>query len=244
MFSGGGVYLKFGQGSTMSRNIISGNETQFGAGVYIDHHAGTQVTNCTIAENTAESWAGGIYTASFSYPQVENCILYGNSAEEHTSIFVSGDDSLTINYSDIEGGWEGTGNISADPLFVNPSGGNYNLSWINYPAQDSTKSPCIDSGNPSAALFDPDSTRCDMGALYFPQSIAIHDLRIEIESEDIILMWDSVEGAVFYRAYAADNPYGLNFIMIGEVSAPDTVFTDVGAAAAGAKFYRVTYFRE
>ena len=33
----------------------------------------------------------------------------------------------------------GEGSISADPLFINPNSGDYNLSW---------GSPCIDSGDP------------------------------------------------------------------------------------------------
>ena len=46
--------------------------------------------------------------------------------------------------------------ILADPLFVSREKGNLHLSW---------PSPAINAGNPE--LLDPDSTRADIGALYF-----------------------------------------------------------------------------
>ena len=57
------------------------------------------------------------------------------------------------------GGWTGSGNIDADPLFVDPVNGDFHLQ---------AGSPCIDTGDPSSPL-DPDGTRADMGAYYFDQ---------------------------------------------------------------------------
>ena len=59
-------------------------------------------------------------------------------------------------------------NIFLDPLFADPLNGNYQITWANYPTPDSTKSPCIDAGNPSSPL-DPDNTVADIGAFYFHQ---------------------------------------------------------------------------
>ena len=47
---------------------------------------------------------------------------------------------------------------------------NFHLTWANFPDPDSTKSPCIDAGNPAFAL-DPDSTFTDMGAFFFDQRV-------------------------------------------------------------------------
>jgi predicted outer membrane repeat protein len=79
--------------------------------------------------------------------------------------------SVSISYSDIQGGWTGTGNIDADPLFADPPGGDFQLTWVNYPDPDTSKSPCIDAGDPSSP-FDPDGTVADMGAYYFDQVYA------------------------------------------------------------------------
>ena len=76
---------------------------------------------------------------------------------------------FTVTYSDIEGGWTGTGNIDADPLFV--GGGDYRLQ---------VDSPGIDAGtnigvpdhdldqNPRPQDGDGDGTATvDMGAYEF-----------------------------------------------------------------------------
>src|SRR5690606_2027083 len=48
---------------------------------------------------------------------------------------------VSITYSDIERGWAGTGNISADPLLVDPAAGDWRLG---------PGSPVIDAGNNTA----------------------------------------------------------------------------------------------
>jgi hypothetical protein len=68
--------------------------------------------------------------------------------------------TVTATYSDIEGWWTGTGNINADPLFMDSGNNNYSLLY---------NSPCIDAGDSSSPL-DPDSSRVDMGAYYFDKS--------------------------------------------------------------------------
>ena len=59
-----------------------------------------------------------------------------------------------MNYSDIQGGWEGEGNIDADPLFVNVENGDFSLQ---------NSSPCTDSGNPNLWYNDTDGSSSDMG---------------------------------------------------------------------------------
>jgi hypothetical protein len=243
VYAGGGIYLKFGQGSSIEKCLIYGNSTEFGGGVYIDHQAGVAVVNCTIADNEASMWAGGFFTTTFSFPTVENCIIYGNTGSEHRNVFVSGDDSAAVSYSDVEDGWEGTGNIDGNPLFADAVNGNYSLTWENYPVTDSTKSPCIDSGNPSALFLDPDNTRNDMGAVYFPQqNYVITDLTITIIGGGAVLQWGVIPGAVEYRIYASANPYNIAPILIGVILPPDTVFIDINAVSQGQKFYKVTAY--
>jgi len=54
--------------------------------------------------------------------------------------------SATVTYSDVKDGWPGTGNINADPLFVDPTIYDYHLTW---------DSPCKDTGD-NAAIYIPD----------------------------------------------------------------------------------------
>jgi hypothetical protein len=60
----------------------------------------------------------------------------------------------------------GDGSISANPEFVDPGRGDYNLT---------EGSPCIDSGNPDSSP-DPDGTRADIGAYYFDHPNSIEDV--------------------------------------------------------------------
>ena len=68
-----------------------------------------------------------------SNPNLTNSIMWGNSPE---SIYRDSGTPL-ITYSDIEGGWEGEGNIDDNPLFFDSDNGDYTLQ---------AESPCIDSG--------------------------------------------------------------------------------------------------
>ena len=176
LYAGGGIHFKFGDGYPMDRCVIAGNETQVGGGVYIESHPGVEIINCTISENNAETMGGGVYVATFSHSNLTNTIVWGNWAPEHPAMFVMSTDTVTVAYSDIEGGFEGVGNIEADPLFADGGNWDFGLTWANYPAEDSTKSPCIDGGNPEQEYNDPDGTRNDMGVYYFEQTVSVNDL--------------------------------------------------------------------
>ena len=70
--------------------------------------------------------------------------------------------STTISYSNLEGGWEGEGNIDSDPLFTNSENGIYTLQEGS-PCID-TGTPDIDSGNHYADIPDYCGTAPEMGA--------------------------------------------------------------------------------
>jgi hypothetical protein len=207
--------------------------------VHIQTSPGWLITNCTIADNFAEEYPGGFYTATFSYPSLLNCIVYNNLSPTYPAIFVGGDDSLSVSYSDIEGGWEGEGNIEADPLFAYTVPNPYQITWTNWPIADSTHSPCIDAGNPEPFYFDPDSTRNDIGACYFDQRLTpISDLRITIVGADVILNWSPVLGAVSYKIYASDSPYTLGDL-IAEIPGSNLSYTLLGTVSSCFEFYNV-----
>ncbi|MCK5612241.1 right-handed parallel beta-helix repeat-containing protein, partial [Candidatus Pacearchaeota archaeon] len=82
------------------------------------------IRNCTFTCNTAtgyessELWADAIYVRTDYTVEITNCIIWNGEKP----IRDGWGGNITVSYSDVEGGWTGTGNIDSDPLFVNPIG--------------------------------------------------------------------------------------------------------------------------
>jgi hypothetical protein len=68
----------------------------------------------------ASTQGGGICQASSGTTSVYNCIFWGNTSSSalNKDFFISGGGSFSVNYSDVEQTYAGTGNISQNPLFV------------------------------------------------------------------------------------------------------------------------------
>jgi outer membrane protein assembly factor BamB len=151
-FCGGGVYM-IGSleypNPIIANNLIMGNDADLGDAIYANN-SWARLLNNTVVNNGAGSGDGtqaiGFYSSS---PTIKNCIVWGNGDD------LSG--TAVATYSDIEDGDPGTGNISADPKFVDPANGDFHLQ---------AGSPCIDTGDPGSPA-DPDGTRADMGAYYY-----------------------------------------------------------------------------
>jgi len=172
--NGGGIYLYMGfYGYIFDEVLIKGNHAlnKGGAVFGLDLYSNNVLfTNTTITNNSADISGGGIFNetpySDEANQSFNSCIIHDNSPEE---IVVDSLVDISVTYSNVLGNWSGTGNIDEDPLFIDPDDGNYHLSWINYPDDDYTKSPCINTGDPSLPL-DPDGTITDMGAYPFDHS--------------------------------------------------------------------------
>ena len=148
---------------TISHNLIYDNYAfDLGGGIRCDFSTPTLVNN-TITQNNANE-GGGIYCVQ-STPLIVNTICWDNTANVGNEII----GSPMITYSDIRGGYPGEGNIDDNPLFVDPGMDEFRLQ---------EDSPCIDAGDPASPL-DPDSTRADIGALYYHQFTRINPNNIE-----------------------------------------------------------------
>jgi len=191
-FIAGGIFCYNHSSSTITNCAIADNTAQYGGGIVLLLNCSSQIINCAITGNSATnrtggidcmiessltiinstlegnsgSSGGGIYGNSESSITITNCILWNDSPEE---INTSG--AVSVTYSDIQGGFSGTGNINANPLFVNSGAGDYHLQ---------ADSPCIDTGtNDGAPATDKDGVSrpqdgdgigdaiCDMGAYEF-----------------------------------------------------------------------------
>jgi hypothetical protein len=106
-----------------------------------------EMVNCTFTNNLAGKGGGGIDNYDNSNPTVTNCVLWGNIAPSNPQIHNYGAVSVTVSYSDIQGGWPGVDNIDADPCFVDVSNPDPNL-WN---LRLKSTSPCIDRGDNNAA---------------------------------------------------------------------------------------------
>ncbi len=131
---GGGVW-NAASSPTVTNCIFSGNSAGSGGGIYNRDESFPIVTNCTFSGNSADN-GGGIWNYASS-PTVTNCILWDNGEE----IYNVGTSTQVVTYCDVQGGYTGTGNINADPMFANPAAGDFHLQ---------AGSPCIDVGDNSA----------------------------------------------------------------------------------------------
>jgi len=156
--SGGGI-CNFESNPTVTNCIFSGNGAlgEGGGGMYNSKYSSPTIINCTFNDNWADFYGGGIYNRGDS--TVSNCILWGNTAPTAPEIFGI---NTTVSYSDLKGGWPGTGNIDADPCFVDANNSDYHLKsegwrWDSVRRRwdyDDVTSWCIDAGNPGCALAD------------------------------------------------------------------------------------------
>ncbi|MHC4655994.1 MAG: Ig-like domain-containing protein [Planctomycetota bacterium] len=143
---GGGMFNSNSGASLILTNcIFSGNKstnnsTGGGGGIH-NYSSSPTVENCTFSGNSAVQNGGGIYNGNNSTPTLTNCILWGNTATSGSQI-IDVSSSATVNYSDVQGGWtgSGTGNIDDEPLFVNTD--------TFYLGSDS---PCINAGDPAGS---------------------------------------------------------------------------------------------
>ena len=119
---GGGISFDRYTSSVIKGNNIHGNSAEEGGGIGCFTFSSPTITNNTIAGNSASTNGGGIYCYYISSPSVTNTIIWDNTAPTDPNISVYFSDPF-FNYSDIEGGWEGDGNIDADPLFCDPENG-------------------------------------------------------------------------------------------------------------------------
>ena len=83
-----------------------------------------EIINCTFADNEglrhplapSQPAHGGIYVISGEV-DISNCILWGNTGDQLA--FAGSSNDLTVEFTNIEGGWAGQGNINVEPLFMN-----------------------------------------------------------------------------------------------------------------------------
>ncbi len=187
--SGGAIYIHHRSTTEITNCLFARNQATYGGAIYINYHCTTGITNCLFAHNQA-SHDGAIGIYNYSTAEIRNCTLADNLATYASAIYCAewsecratitnsiiwgnqpkplGGTQYTISYSDIKGGWLGTGNMNSDPRFAH---GGYVFDpctpddpcddmWVIGDYHLGPGSPCIDAGNnlavPASLLIDLD----------------------------------------------------------------------------------------
>jgi len=187
---GGGMCNLSDNNLSLNNCIFIANRANSSGGGMYNNSSDLSFTNCTLTENSARNGSTIAFNSHNQHGQstagIIDCILW----DIGEAIWINDRSTITISYSDIRSGWIGTGNIDADPLFVDPNGPD------NVPGTEDDDlrlvplSPCIDSGDPNC-MSEPNGTdfggnprvvggRVDMGAYEF-QGI------IHVDNQDLYL---------------------------------------------------------
>ncbi|MCO6478202.1 MAG: hypothetical protein J5I94_16345, partial [Phaeodactylibacter sp.] len=146
---GGGMWNSYAS-PTIRNCIFRNNYAVAGGGMFNDNSAAT-VINCLFTGNTATAAGAGLSNGGGSQlARIINCTFYGNTGPNtitnqsnavFTNCIVWGNDAGIsgglVNYSIVQGGFSGTGNLDTDPLFTDAANGDFTLQ---------TCSPAIDAG--------------------------------------------------------------------------------------------------
>jgi len=158
---GPGIVLNY-TGGIIKNNLIcfnsGGQDYNGGGAIWANSNplGGTQkiIENNTIYSNHATAGTGGILSWATSVI-VRNNILWNNTSPNGLQVYAVGGGSATVTYTDIQGGFNGSGNINTDPLFTDT------VSFYLMPL-----SPCIDAGDSSAIYNDIENISLPGFALY------------------------------------------------------------------------------
>jgi predicted outer membrane repeat protein len=169
---GAGIYCDYG-GTIIRGNLISHNRAKFGAGVrtyrsecqlfnnVIFNNAATSNTgnanggglycdgdfllvNNVVTGNTADDYGGGIVTYG-NRMIILNTVFWGNSSSYGPQVWNGSNIPVYIAHCDIQGGWQGEGNIDSNPYFYDPPTRDYRLQ--SRACGFTAHSPCIDAGH-------------------------------------------------------------------------------------------------
>ncbi|MFK7961651.1 MAG: right-handed parallel beta-helix repeat-containing protein [Phycisphaerales bacterium] len=128
---------------TIAGAVIDLNEATDGAGggVLVGQPARVRMVNVTTVFNTSASGGAGMHADFASEVSIANSIIGASDGPD-----LGGPGTYDVQFSSVQDGADGRGNITDLPLFVDAAALNYRLSDV---------SPCIDAGNSAVGLAPP-----------------------------------------------------------------------------------------
>ena len=162
---GGGIMNWSYSSPTLTNVTFYENSAEMGGGMANDSDSIPTLQNVTLSGNQA-SQGGGVYNGYSSSANIANSILYGNTEDQ----IYDYEGVANVTYSIVQGGYDGTGNLDADPLLgpLQDNGGFTQIMALG------AGSPAIDAGsNANCPATDqrgairPHGAACDIGAYEF-----------------------------------------------------------------------------
>jgi hypothetical protein len=204
---GGGIYG--GSAVTATNCVLSGNTSDYAAGGFLGGSAGSAtLTNCTLTGNSAPDGNGGGYVV-FGTATLTNDIVYNNvggSIDDMDTAATAANCDI-----DLQGGYPGTANINADPLFVSAT--DLHLQ---------PGSPCLGAGTANGAP----TTAIDGRTRPTPPSMGAYEMTLIGATH---ILWNNTDGTASIWNYSpttgafTQNTYGpyLNWTAKTVADGPD-----------------------
>lgn len=187
---GGGIYSYNNANAILRGCIVSNNTANEGGGIYVRGRC--QLFNCDIVMNEATTAHGGIFNED-QYSKYTNCIFWGNVANGDYNQL---DGDCLIQYSAVQGGKDGEGNIELpaenngeEPgvyvRFQKPTDGP-GVAYSDANWKTTSRSICLNAGKPGTAGYSTDiaghprlqHNRVDIGAYERNASLTLMEAAI------------------------------------------------------------------
>jgi hypothetical protein len=126
-YFGGAICAQDGSDGLIINGVLAANRALGYGGALMNAASRTRLLHCTVADNR---WNGIDTTGVLAAVTLTNCIIWGNTNLQVQS-------GQAVQYCDVQGGYPGTRNFSADPMFKDRAALDYQLL---------EPSPCIDTG--------------------------------------------------------------------------------------------------
>jgi hypothetical protein len=184
------------ENNTLSGNAASfGSSPQEGGGIYLAQ------TEASIRNTIVEGNMGsGIHFGDGAAAEVAYNDIFDNQSGDFTGANVPPGLGVIVRSNANDDPCDAWFNLYLDPLFKDPSGGDYHLD---------AGSPCIDAGDPGSTV-DPDATIVEIGAFHFGQDPLL--------VADAYTLSVSAAGSVNFSLDAGPAHAGRNYILLGSYS--------------------------
>lgn len=133
--------------STVTNSLFTDNYSISGAGIY-NISSNSEITNSTFTNNISQ-FASGVASEGRESDRttITNSIFWDNRTTFERSPITNSNSTTEVSFSIVEGSYDGSEIINADPQFVDPNSFDYRLS---------SDSPALNSGNNDAVTEDSD----------------------------------------------------------------------------------------